>query len=70
MRNFFDTLYVYAWFLGFFVAGGLYYGLMRRWPGRALLSPCWLPRTTDVAISVVTRYRPPDRGAAAGCNRR
>ncbi|MBN2360024.1 MAG: NCS1 family nucleobase:cation symporter-1 [Deltaproteobacteria bacterium] len=33
--NFFDALYVYAWFLGFFVAGGLYAVLMRCWPERA-----------------------------------
>lgn len=39
-KNFFDELYVYAWFIGVVLSGGLYFALMRaRKPGPVLDSP-------------------------------
>jgi NCS1 family nucleobase:cation symporter-1 len=33
--GFFDTIYTYAWFVGFFLSGALYLGLMKAMPGDA-----------------------------------
>ena len=33
-KNLFDELYVYAWFIGFLLAGGLYLAGMKKWPRR------------------------------------
>ena len=34
-KNFFDAIYVYAWFIGFGLSAALYVGLMKVMPKRA-----------------------------------